>query len=243
MAQLHLPAATGLPGFAIGAEPTMSSREIAELVGSRHDKVKQSIERLADRGTIVRPPLGDERTVDAMGRPRFEGVYKIGKRDSFVIVAQLSPEFTARLVDRWQELETGLMALPQDYPAALRRLAAAAEQIQQQNALISTMAPKADALDVLVATKEMILITDGAKRLGIQPKDLFAYLRENAWIYRRRGSKRDIGHEVKIRQGLLVHKYNPVPQEDGTTIYKEQVHLTPKGLAKLAELLGRKVSP
>ena len=28
-----------------------------------------------------------------------------GKRDSIVVVAQLSPEFTARLVDRWQELE------------------------------------------------------------------------------------------------------------------------------------------
>ncbi len=29
---------------------TMSSREIADLVGSRHDDVKRSIERLASRG-------------------------------------------------------------------------------------------------------------------------------------------------------------------------------------------------
>ncbi|EOD9048659.1 DNA-binding protein, partial [Klebsiella quasipneumoniae] len=28
-----------------------------------------------------------------------------GKRDSIIVVAQLSPEFTARLVDRWKELE------------------------------------------------------------------------------------------------------------------------------------------
>lgn len=33
-------------------EPTMSSLEISELVESRHDKVKQSIERLAKRGVI-----------------------------------------------------------------------------------------------------------------------------------------------------------------------------------------------
>lgn len=32
-------------------------------------------------------------------------VYQVCKRDSFVVVAQLSPEFTAALVDRWQELE------------------------------------------------------------------------------------------------------------------------------------------
>lgn len=84
---------------------TMNSREIAELVGSRHDKVKQSIERLAARGVIVQPPWGDEPSFDSMGRPRITEVYVFsgekGKRDSIVVVAQLSPEFTARLVDRW----------------------------------------------------------------------------------------------------------------------------------------------
>lgn len=38
---------------------TMSSREIAELVDSRHDKVKQSIDRLSDRGVIGVPPVGE----------------------------------------------------------------------------------------------------------------------------------------------------------------------------------------
>jgi phage regulator Rha-like protein len=95
----------------------MTSLEIAELVNSRHDKVKQSIERLVERGVIVQPPLGDEQSNDAMGRPRttqvciFAGTQ--GKRDSIVVVAQLSPEFTARLVDRWQELEQALITRPQ----------------------------------------------------------------------------------------------------------------------------------
>jgi hypothetical protein len=39
---------------------TMSSKEIAELLESRHDKVKQSIERLADRGVIDVPPMGED---------------------------------------------------------------------------------------------------------------------------------------------------------------------------------------
>jgi hypothetical protein len=39
----------------------------------------------------------------AMARP--VEVYMVGKRDSYTVVAQLSPEFTARLVDCWQELE------------------------------------------------------------------------------------------------------------------------------------------
>lgn len=83
---------------------TMSSREIAELLGSRHDKVKQSIERLVLKGIISKPPLGDG-IKSANGT--VEQIYLICKRDSYVVVAQLSPEFTAKLVDRWQELEYG----------------------------------------------------------------------------------------------------------------------------------------
>jgi phage regulator Rha-like protein len=50
--------------------PTMSSREIAELVESRHDDVKRSIDRLVERGIIVQPPMADEPGFDAVGRSR-----------------------------------------------------------------------------------------------------------------------------------------------------------------------------
>lgn len=86
-------------------EPTMSSREIAELVEKRHDNVKRTIETLINRGTIGLPQI--EEYPDGLGRPAQQ--YRIGKRDSYIIVAQLSPEFTARLVDRWQELESERM--------------------------------------------------------------------------------------------------------------------------------------
>lgn len=93
---------------------TMSSREIAGVVRSRHDKVKQSIERLAERGVIGLPPMGEY--LDSLGRPAKE--YRLEKRDSFVVVAQLSPEFTALLVDRWQKLEE-LVASPKAPPAPI----------------------------------------------------------------------------------------------------------------------------
>ncbi|WP_352176214.1 Rha family transcriptional regulator [Biformimicrobium ophioploci] len=79
----------------------MSSLEIAEIVEARHDSVKRTVERLADRGLISQPPMVD-------GPQSANGVvtkvYLINQRDSYVVVAQLSPEFTARLVDRWQSL-------------------------------------------------------------------------------------------------------------------------------------------
>ena len=42
-----------------GTDLTMSSREIAALVESRHDDVKRSVERLAERGVITLPPLAE----------------------------------------------------------------------------------------------------------------------------------------------------------------------------------------
>ena len=87
-----------------GQAATMTSREIADLVGSRHDNVRVTIERLAERGVIALPAMQEQPTA---GRPTQEYVFTgdQGKRDSIIVVAQLCPEFTARLVDRWQELE------------------------------------------------------------------------------------------------------------------------------------------
>lgn len=106
------------------AGASITSAEIAELVGSRHDHVKTSIERLANQGVITFPASREKPSTG--GRPGSEYVFtgEQGKRDSIVVVAQLSPEFTARLVDRWQELESRAsdpMRILSD-PAAMRGL-------------------------------------------------------------------------------------------------------------------------
>jgi phage regulator Rha-like protein len=87
--------------FQGGDAVTMSSQEIADLVGKRHDNVKRTIETLVDRKTIQLPQF--EEVKNHLGQTVEQ--YQVGKRDSFVVVAQLSPEFTAALVDRWQTLE------------------------------------------------------------------------------------------------------------------------------------------
>lgn len=87
---------------------TMSSLEIADMVNSRHDVVKRSIERMAERHVISLPPLAEVK-VSRSRRDQVVSAYVFsgekGKRDSIIVVAQLSPEVTAVLVDRWSELE------------------------------------------------------------------------------------------------------------------------------------------
>lgn len=109
---------------------TMSSRDIAELTGKEHKNVCR----------VIRDLIADQ-ILDAQLEPlKFEyrgqwfDYYELSKRDSLVVVARLSPEFTAHIVDRWQELEQQLnpvFNLPQDLPTALRALADTHEQLQQ----------------------------------------------------------------------------------------------------------------
>ncbi|MCK4097541.1 DNA-binding protein, partial [Acinetobacter radioresistens] len=99
---------------------SMTSLEIAELVQSRHDKVKQSIERLAERGVIAQPPMVDGiKSANGVIPKLFLFSGEQGKLDSITVVAQLCPEFTAALVKRWYELENQ-NKLPQSFAEALQ---------------------------------------------------------------------------------------------------------------------------
>ena len=87
-----------------GNTATMTSLDIEVITGSRHDAVKRTIERLATRGVIELPPLVGIKTAT---KPTTAFVFSgdQAKRDSLIVVAQLSPEFTADIVDRWIYLE------------------------------------------------------------------------------------------------------------------------------------------
>lgn len=150
--------AIAAPRFAIGENValTMSSREMSELTGKRHDSVKRTIETLAfktDKDGNPTPVIGVPQIVeylDSLGRPAIE--YLVNKRDSFVVVAQLSPEFTAALVDRWQELESQ-SATPITLPSYAETLRLYADQIEETQRVTAER-------DTAIATKALI----GSKR-------------------------------------------------------------------------------
>ncbi|RUQ65181.1 phage antirepressor Ant [Azospirillum doebereinerae] len=94
------------------------------------------------------------------------------------------------------------------------------------------------AFDRIANADGSMCITDAAKALQVRPSDLFKFLRQNAWIYSRPGKAGDIAHQDKIKIGYLEHKVTTVSRSDGSEKTVEQVRVTPKGLAKLAKLLG-----
>lgn len=163
---------------------TMNSLEISELLGSRHDNVKISIERLAKNGVIQLPALQEKPT---NGRSAHVYIFsgEQGKRDSIVVVAQLSPEFTAALVDRWQELERGAPKLPNfNNPAESARAWAEqfeANQIAQQQ--LAEAQPKIDFVDRYASSTACFGFREVCKKLGANEMRFREFLISNHIMY------------------------------------------------------------
>ncbi|MEK8813177.1 phage antirepressor KilAC domain-containing protein [Escherichia coli] len=216
----------------------MTSIEIAELVGSRHDKVKQSIERLAARGVIRNPPMVVFEKINNLGLLRgveayvFEG--EQGKRDSIIVVAQLSPEFTARLVDRWRELEEAAVNIPKTLPEALRLAADLAEQKMQLENQLAIAAPKVEFAD-RVGEASGILIGNFAKVVGIGQNKLFAWMRDHK-ILIASGSRRNVPMQEYMDRGYFTVKETAVNTNHGI-----QISFTTKITGRGQQWLTRKL--
>ncbi len=157
-------------------QQTMTSKEMAALTEKRHDSVKRTIESLVEKGLIGQPQIVDG---EKSGNNVVEKLYAVCKRDSYVVVAQLSPEFTARLVDRWQELEE---AAPKAFDItdarALRdALLNYSEQVIELQDKIEADAPKVAFAKIIRDIDGVVHIGKVAKAIGIGPNKLFAKLK------------------------------------------------------------------
>lgn len=220
------------PALTVGpAAVTMSSLDIAELVHSNHADVRRSIERLAERGAITLPPLAE---VSNPGPgPRGIAVYAVGKRDSYVIVAQLSPEFTARLVDRWQELEARVdVQVPRTMAQALRLAAEQAEALEVAHEQLALAAPKVDFHDRYAASTGNKGVREVAKLLEANERQFIAWLtREDGPMYRLAGSLTPKAPQLDA--GRFEVKAGTADHGDNSHAYN-QAKFTPKGVTWIA---------
>ena len=204
---------------------TMSSREIADLVESRHDSVKRTIERLQDKGLIQLTPMVEVK--NHLGQVVTE--YQLIKRDTYVVVAQLSPEFTARLVDRWQELENQQMPqIPQTLSEALRLAADQAEQIERQNLLIEQQRPKVEFVQRYVEVGTTKSLRETAKILKVSERAMIDCLVGDGLLFRQSGNL--LPYQKYHAKGLFDVK-------TGTTEYGHnytQTRVTSKGIEYIA---------
>lgn len=147
-----------LPMVSQSDQLTMSSREIAEMTKKEHKNVIRTIESLMSAQILT----AQIEPLKYLHRGNTYKYYELCKRDSLVLVARLSPEFTAAVIDRWQWLE-GLQQpkpqLPQTFAEALQLAADQAKQLELQ-------APKVAFVEKLVERDNLLTATQVAQKHG-----------------------------------------------------------------------------
>lgn len=215
---------------------TMSSREIADLCEKQHAHVCRDIRTMLDDLGIGQSSFGST-YFDAQGKER--SCFVLPKDLTLTLVSGYNVQLRHRIVKRLEEYERNrAFQIPQTLPEALRLAADATERADKAEAQVEEMRPTVQAFDRIAKADGSLCITDAAKTLQVRPKDLTDWLQAHGWIYKRVGKRGWLAYQPKLQQGLLEHKCHSFTRADGTEGFDERVRVTPKGLAKLAELLS-----
>ena len=219
----------------------MDHLEIANLVHKRPDNVKRTIESLVNANIISHPQIEDGiKSANGVIPKVYVFLGEQGKRDSIVVVAQLCPEFTARLVDRWQELEYQSKQHNVDInnPHALRK--ALLEYTEQVIELEHKNTGLEKSIKVITQTNHGIKFQQACKILNIKRSVLADWLSKHGWD-RRLNNARASTHYSQER-GYCETKY-----EERTKIkangelgsYSQiEFFILPKGMEVLAKHFG-----
>lgn len=183
----------------------MSTREIADLTRKRHSNVMRTAESLDESGVITLSQI--ERVENPGPGPTWINHYTLDKRDSLVLVARLSPEFTAAVVDRWQELESkqpqSSFVIPTTLSGALQLAADQAKKIEDQEKQLSLAAPKVDFYNAVTKSEDAISIAEVAKTLnvkGLGQNKMFKLLREKG-VLQTGGAKHNQPYQKHVDAG------------------------------------------
>ena len=115
-----------------------------------------------------------------------------------------------------------------------KALLVAQRQIEERNALIETMQPKALFADAVSASKTSILVGDLAKLLnqnGVQigQKRLFEWMREKGYLIRQKGASWNMPTQRAMELGLFEIKESTITHSDGHVSITRTVKVNGKG--------------
>lgn len=222
----------------IGGEPWFVGKDVADVLGysnpqkairdhckgARPVGVNDSFTHL-DPQTIIIPERDVYRLVMRSKLPAAE------KFEEFV-VGDILPSI--RKTGQYGAAPA-LPALPRTFSEALRALADKTDENERQAIALAEQAPAVAAQALLAGADGSMCVTNAAKALHQRPKDLFAWLSSNRWIYKRAGTAVWLGYQDRIQSGLIEHRTTTVERSDGTEKVIEQVLVTAKGLDRLAK--------
>lgn len=220
-------------------DPLFVGKDVTELLGYADgvNAMKQHC-----RGVVKRHPIAD-------GLGRLQETRVLGEADVLrLIVSSKLP--AAERFERWV-FEEALPAIRKlnGYGTTIDPAKVTKSQLAQMvidsereraalESRIEELSPKAAALDLIADASGRFSITSAAKQLQTKPKVLIEFLSLQKWIFRPDATSSWRAYQSHISSGDLVHKLISVKRSDGTSKVVEQVLVTPKGVARLAVLVG-----
>lgn len=184
---------------------TMTSLEIAEVIGMRHADVMRSIRNMEETWAKVSErnfALSSYKQSQPNGGYKDVPCYVLNKTECLYVATKFNDEARAKLVLRWEELENQVrkseIVMPNfSNPADAAR--AWADQYERNLALEAnnkelkeenqTLAPKGEYFDDLVARNLLTNFTKVAHQLNIKRKTFIEWLIRDKFIYRDQKNK------------------------------------------------------
>nr|DAR60149.1 MAG TPA: KilAC domain protein [Caudoviricetes sp.] len=213
----------------ITGKETMTSLEIAEVTGKRHSDVLEAIRNMESAWARIAQrkfPLGSYKDANNQSRP----CYILNKTECLYVATKFNDEARAKLVLRWEELESQVrkseIIMPNfSNPAEAAR--AWADQYEQRLKLevkAREDAPKVEFFESVAESKdavEMKAVSSTLNYVAVGRNKLFAILREqkvlqsnnipyqkyiDAGYFRTIETKKNCGTEVRIFIKTLVYQ-------------------------------------
>ena len=172
----------------------MTSREIAEITGKRHDNIMRDIrvekEKLDLEGIDTHLIFEESSYINSQGKELPQ--YLLSKDGVMMLAMKYDTVTRYKITQKLNELES--KKVPQSYAQALLeagRLALELERVELENKvqkqLISEYEPKVTYYDKILQSKSPMSITQIAKEYGISGKELNSILHEEKVQYKQNG--------------------------------------------------------
>ncbi len=186
----------------VAQSQTMSSLQIAELTGKRHDAILRDIRNLLEQGVNAHNFVEVEYT-DKKGESR--PCFQLSKAGCLILASGYNAVLREKIINRWIELETAnakQYQVPTSFREALLLAAAQQEQIEEQQKLlliqgeqiaekdkaIAELHERTSYLDQILNSKITVTTTQIAQDYGMSAKKFNIELR-NLKIQRKVGGQ------------------------------------------------------
>ena len=220
----------------------MSSLEIAELTGKRHDAILRDIRNLLNQGVAAHNFV---ETYYKDKSNRNSPCFNLTKKGCLILASGYDAKLREKIIDRWEELETekrnGGFQVPTSFKEALllaahqqelieeqqKQIEQKDETIELQEAEIKKAAPKVDYYDKTLQSVNTQTTTQVAKSLGMDAHKLNRKLKEAGILYNQSGQW--LLKQPYASWGLHATRTQTYTRSDGSTGTSTYTVWTEKG--------------